>query len=108
MMVLSRQLGLSLSSFLTKARKYICMMLELLLDWVRVTKELPSVSTPTIIEIRGHIRTVGTELVEPFARHFIRRMSLQPSHVSSIDRKLYPASHNSMNLRAHYYLSIRF
>ena len=73
-----------------------------------MTKELPFVSTPTIIEIRGHISTVGTVLLEPCWRHFILRKSLMPSHVSSMLRKVYPASHISMNLRAHCCLRIRF
>jgi len=64
------------------------MIFELLFDWVRVTYELPSVSTPTIIEIRGLMSTVGTELVDPFSLHFILLMSLIPSQVSSILRKL--------------------
>ena len=84
------------------------MIFELLFDYVRVTKELPWVSTPVIIEIRGQSNTVGTELVEPLSFHFILRMSETPNHVSSILRKLYPASHISMNLMAHYYLSTRF
>ena len=84
------------------------MIFELLFDWVRVTYELPSVSTPTIIEIRGLMSTVGTELVDPFSLHFIRLMSDIPSQVSSTLRKLYPASHISMYLSAHYCRSIRF
>lgn len=51
-------------------------------------KELPRVSTPRIMEILGLRRTLGTELVEPLSLHFIRRMSLILSHVSSILRKV--------------------
>ena len=63
-------------------------LLELLFDWVRVTYELPSVSTPTIIEIRGLMSTVGTEFVDPFSLHFIRLMSDIPSQVSSMFKKV--------------------
>ena len=60
------------------------------------------------MEILGLRAKVGKEFVDPGSRHFMRLKSDIPSQVSSIFRNVYPASHMSVNFRAHYYLKMRF
>ena len=60
------------------------------------------------MEILGLRAKVGKEFVDPGSRHFMRLKSDMPSQVSSIFRNVYPASHKSINFRAHCYLRMRF
>ena len=63
------------------------------LDSIVLVEEdsLSSISSPTIIDTRGKICSLGTEFVVPAVRHFLLRKSDIPSQVSSILRMRFPA-----------------
>jgi len=80
--------GLSLSSLAARWWKNASIVDELEFAWLSERYRLALESRPKMIDILGAINPMGTELLSPGIRHFLRRKQLSLSQLSSILRKI--------------------